>query len=168
MTLPISERVMQAVLLQLQTITQVNGYETNAGANATRSLPGLPIPRDLPALLLCETSEVPNSGSATDSGPVMQIAHGFSVEVHINPNGENAAAALALARADVKRALMSWAGGLSEDRLKGVRDAAGKLGPLSYIGSDALDQPAGAVTAAINVRFVVTCPEKFGNPYSAT
>lgn len=168
MSLPLSERVMRAVLAQLQTITLANGYETDAGANATRSMPGLPLPGELPALLLCETSEVPNSGSATDNRAAMNVAHGFAVEVHVDTeSAETAATELGLARADVKRALCGWAGPLAADGGRGVRDADGQIGPLSYLGSDVIEPPAGATTAAINLRFLVTYPEKFGDPYSA-
>lgn len=162
--MPISERVMAAVIEKLSTITLANGYETDAGANAQRLIPGAALD-GLPALVLTETSELPNQGSATDNSASMSIALGFAVELHGAPDAEDTPAWLGQARADVKRCLLGWAAGLTGDRKRGVRDEFGQIGPLSYFGSDVIAQPQGAKTAAISVRFVCTYREGFGDPY---
>ncbi|MBN8740732.1 MAG: hypothetical protein BGP24_14620 [Lysobacterales bacterium 69-70] len=162
--MPISERVMAAVLDQLSTITLANGYETDAGANAKRLMPSAELD-GLPALVLTETSELPNQGSATDNSASMSIALGFAVELHGAPDAEDTPAWLGRARADVKRCLLGWSAGLTGDRKRGVRDADGQIGPITYLGSDLVAQPKGAYTAAINVRFVCTYKETFGDPY---
>lgn len=163
MTLPISERVMAAVLGQLETITITNGYETDAGAGALRLMPGRAID-GLPALVLCETSEVPNDGRATDNSDSMSIALGFAVEVHGDPAADETPSWIGLARADVKRCLLGWSAG-HDGTGRGVRDADGQIGPLVYIGSDVIVQPAGAHTAAVSVRFACVYKERFGDPY---
>lgn len=165
--MPISERVMTAVLEQLGTITLVNGYETDAGANAARLMPGAAID-GLPAIVLTETSEVPNQGSATDNSASMSIALGFAVELHGAPDAADTPKWLGLARADVKRCLLGWSAGLTGDRKRGVRDIYGPIGPLSYFGSDVIAQPQGARTAAVSVRFVCAYREGFGDPYKLT
>jgi hypothetical protein len=166
MTLPISERAMQAVMAQLQTITMANGYNTDVGSAMFRERISFEI-EDLPAGSVFETSEAPAGGSATDNNASMLIGHGFAVELHGNPNAEDVGVWIGLARADVKQCLCGWAAGLTNEPGRGVRDVDGEIGILLYIGSDRIVRPDGGITSSVNVRFAVTYKEGFGDPYAA-
>ena len=166
MTLPISERAMQAVMAQLETITMANGYNTDVGSAMFRERISFEI-EELPAGSLFETSEAPENGAATDNNASMMIGHGFAVELHGDPAAEDVGVWIGLARADVKQCLCSWAAGLTAEPGRGVRDADGAIGVLSYIGSDRIIRPDGGITSAVNVRFAVKYKEGFGDPYNA-
>lgn len=163
MTLPISERVMRAVLARLQTIKVVNGYSTDAGDSAARMMPGQALD-GLPAIALVETAEAPAGGAAGDLSDSMVIGLGIDVEVHGVPGAVDTPEWLGLAKADVKRALLGWARGLLGDPGRGVRDADGRIGELLYLGSDTANQPAGATTAAVTVKFSAKYREGYGDP----
>lgn len=159
---PISERVMDWVEARLAQITVDNGYETDIGQRVSRARRTF-AESDLPAVTVFETAEAPNDGSATDTNASMKIGHGFAVFAHVVADQESTGRRLGLARADIKRALCSP----DVDGNPGVRDADGEIGPIGYLGSDTAPREDGAGIESVSVRFAVSYPEGFGDPYQA-
>jgi hypothetical protein len=164
--LPIGERVMIAIIEQLQTISVANGYYTELGASIYRARRAFD-DEELPAASVFEDSEVPNAGGVSGTDDSFQASHGVRVELSTWSDRAHTGAWLSAARADVKRCLMGWAKGfLGGDEKVGVRDAVGQIGILAYFGSDIVLQPDGAVTEAVDLRFTVQYPEGYGDPTS--
>ena len=65
------------------------------------------------------------------------------------------------AKADVKKALLSWA-------QKGVRDDSGHIGPLSYESATLQPREDGDQSESVSMKFAVTYRESYGDPTSTT
>lgn len=161
---PIAERALAAVLAQLKTILAIDGYQLDLGLQAHRSRHTFG-PKELPALSLNETTEVPNDGSVSDEARTFKNSVGFEVVVHVPTGQVETGEKLGLGKADVKQALMSWAGNLDGSG-RGVRDIDGQIGTLAYFGATAAPRVDGAVSESVSLRFVIALVEGFGNPYS--
>lgn len=158
--MPISERVMSALMEQLETITIANGYHTDLGARTYRARRSID-PAQLPAQSLFEEAEVPNNGRVEQGADVFTTRLGFSVQAFVPCDVAQTGTQLGLAKADIKQCLMGWAKANG-----GVVDDDGKIGALTYRDSTALPRPEGSRCEAVSVSFEVMYQEAFGDPAS--
>lgn len=166
--LPISERVIAAVIAQLETITQASGYFTDLGSAIFRERHSID-PAQTPAASVNEQSDVPGGdGFVAQGATTFRSRLGFEVEAFAPCDLEETGEMLGLMRADIKACLMRWAAGVGDDKETSVRDADGRIGALIYNGSTARPRPEGATTEGVSVSFICDYTEVFGDPTRLT
>lgn len=159
---PISERAIEAVLSRLRMINTADDYATNAGTNVHRSRRSF-APEELPAISVFEAAEEPANKKASDAKPSMSIGLRLSIFLHAKCDLEDTGELLGLMRADFKRAVLGWAAESPDGR--GVRDADGQIGALTYNGAVALPREEGSVSESVECSIVIDYLEGFGDPY---
>jgi hypothetical protein len=118
---------------------------------------------DLKAVVVFEGDEAAEStqeGAPADGRTrSIKVRLDVNIEAHVPATHATAGAALATAKADIKKAVLKY----EEQTLK---DADGDIGPIAYLGSTALPKPDGANSEAVLLRFQVAYAEGFGDPFN--
>lgn len=152
MPTPISERVMTAIAAQLATITTGNGYSISP--RVLRSL-HIGSASQLPAIVLWDAGEIVKDSSKRK----LEITLSVEVIVFVMADQGDTGTKLETVKADVKKALLSWA----QD---GISDNVGQIGKLSYESATLQVRDDGDQTESVSLKFSATYCEGNGDPYS--
>lgn len=156
MSLPVSERVLNAIVARLQEITLSNGYNTDAGSKTFRAKRTFDT-GDLPGCSVWDSGEETEQGSSNHSAMLMRQL--VTVEAHVASDKADSGVQAGFLKADVKRAVLSG-GNLTDDD--------GGLGEVVYLGASVEAAPSGGNTEVTNVNFVVLYKETRGDPTDNT
>ena len=156
MTESVSERALSAVKTKLQGILVASGYRTNAGASVFRSTKSIQT-TDLPALVLWDLGET--AADADGNSRSMSIALSIGIDAHIAADQADTGLMLEQIKADVKKAVLSFAN-------PALRDSDGTIGPIRYTGCKIGPRAEGDSTEWVSLDFVVTYKEGYGDPYT--
>lgn len=153
MTTPRTERAIQAIVAQLQTILVASGYHTNAGQHVYRARRSF-AKAEAPAISVFFVSKTPANGTARSLQQTVEL----SIEGHVSADQDETGTQLVLIMADIEKCLGSW------DCDNGVKDADGKLGALVFGGATAAERADGSVTEAVQVKVSVVLHEARRDP----
>jgi hypothetical protein len=150
-SLPVSERVIRAIVCRLKRIRRADGYCTDAGANVLRSRRSLDSV-ELPAINLWDQGE-----SATKAGSKHAITLSVDVEGCVPADKDDTGEALEWIKADIKRAMFADGSDL-------VGDEAGQIGALTYTACVTTSRDDGGSVEIARLSFNLTYQEGLGNP----
>ncbi len=156
MTLPVSERVLGAIVARLRLITMANGYNTDAGTKAFRAKRTFDSV-DLPGCSVWDSGEETNEGTSNHSAMLMRQL--VTVEAHVASDKADSGVQAGLLKADVKRAVLSGGHLVDDD---------GGLGEIVYLGATVESAPSGGNTEVTNVNFAILYKETRGDPTDNT
>lgn len=150
--LPLSERVIENVVVLLQSIRKANGFYTDAGLNVFRSLRVIEESK-LDAIDVWEIDEQTSKG---DGSSAMPIALSLAIEGHTKADITETGTKLGLLKADIKRALCLTGA---------IPDTPNEpFAQVAYTGSKVSPRQDFANSEFITVNFTINYPEKYGDP----
>jgi hypothetical protein len=148
---PPSERVLQVIECRLQRIRRADGYHTDLGNSVLRER--ITLDEDqLPAIVVWENGEQQPGTSAK----AYVVAMAVEVEASLLAEPLDAATQIQLAKADIKRALISGP-------TQALADAHGKLGELIYTGARRSNRIEGGSTLGLVMSFEARFIEERGS-----
>lgn len=158
----LSERALCEIQRRCKSIRIAGEFETDAGLNVFRARRKIPVDR-LPAVVVWDQGEQVTNGAGNHAA--YTIALQVLVEIVVAADLDDTGHELEVAKADVKRAVLSGAAGALGDGPRGDKNS--KIGTIAYTGSVASPRDEGAESESVALTFTVTYLEGQGNPYGA-
>jgi hypothetical protein len=155
-SLPIAERVINAVIEELRKVRLEDGYFTDAGAFVSRSVP-TPEADDSAQFVVFEEGEETPDGGGNKIAMTMTLR--LSVVGLVPAASDENGTQAGLVKADIKRCLLNADG-------RSLSDSGGKLGSLTYLRCVTRSREDGASGEAVVASFEINYTEVKGDPTS--